>query len=299
MSLSSIGGPLLYDNRNTMGQTGWLFTWLPPIMAQTGWLFTWLPPIMGQTAWLFTVSSWHGLWKNQSETCRLHLISTVNTGLLYHERLWLLYSCLNACKHIMSTVGSCMSIIHWWVLLKSIETRAVCKTCMPHIWAVRCTGSHCVNTTFVTVTLTFDLVTWKSIGVICKSRSMYLWSVMILGKSVLELSFENHLTISGHCDLDLVTSKSIGVICESWSIYLWSFMILGICFLELSSENHFTISGHRDLDLWPSDIKINRGHLRVMINLPMKFHDPSRMRSWVIIRKPFYYFGSPWPWPLT
>ncbi|KAH3742406.1 hypothetical protein DPMN_122777 [Dreissena polymorpha] len=40
-----------------MGQTGWLFTWLPPIMAQTGWLFTWLPPIMGQTAWLFTVSS--------------------------------------------------------------------------------------------------------------------------------------------------------------------------------------------------------------------------------------------------
>jgi hypothetical protein len=174
----------------------------------------------------------------------LHLISTVNTGLLYHERLWLLYSCLNACKHIMSTVGSCMSIIHWWVLLKSIETRAVCKTCMPHIWAVRCTGSHCVNTTFVTVTLTFDLVTWKSIGVICKSRSMYLWSVMILGKSVLELSFENHLTISGHCDLDL----------------------------------------------WPCDLKIYRVHLRVMINLPMKFHDPRRMRSWVIIRKPFYNF---------
>jgi len=98
---------------------------------------------------------------------------------------------------------------------------------------------------------------------------------------------------------DLVTWKSIGVICESWSMYLWSFMILGVSVLELSSGNHFTISGHRDLDLWPSDLEINRGHLRVMINLPMKFHDPRRMRSWVIIRKPFYYFGSPWPWPLT
>jgi hypothetical protein len=80
-----------------------------------------------------------------------------------------------------------------------------------------------------------------------------------------------------------LTSKSIGVICESWSIYPWSFMILGVCVLELSSRNHFTISGHCDLDLWPSDLKINRGHLQVMINVPMKFHDPSPKRSWVII----------------
>ncbi|KAH3794022.1 hypothetical protein DPMN_147551 [Dreissena polymorpha] len=38
-------------------------------------------------------------------------------------------------------------------------TRAVCKTYMPPIWAVSCSGSHCVNTFFVTVTMTFDLVT--------------------------------------------------------------------------------------------------------------------------------------------
>jgi len=115
------------------------------------------------------------------------------------------------------------------------KTRAVCKTCMPPPlkWAVSCSGSHCVNTFFVTVTLTFDLVTWKSIGVIC----------------------------------------------ESWSMYLWSFMILGVSVLELSSGNHFTGSSHRDLDLWPSDLNINRGHLRVMINVPMKFHDPRRKRS--------------------
>ena len=63
--------------------------------------------------------------------------------------------------------------------------------------------------------------------------------------------------------------------------------------------NHFTASGHCDLDLWPSDLKINRGHLPVMTNVPMKFHDPRRKRSWVIIRKPFSYFQSLWPWPVT
>ena len=109
-----------------------------------------------------------------------------------------------------------------------IKTRAVSKTCMPPIWAVSCSGSHCVNTFFVTVNLTFDLVTWKSIGVICKS----------------------------------------------WSMYLWSFMILGVSILNSSSGNHFTVSTHCDLDLWLSDLTINRDHLPVMINLPMKFHDP-------------------------
>ena len=63
---------------------------------------------------------------------------------------------------------------------------------MPPIWALSCSDSHFVNMFFVTVTLTFDLVTWKSIGVICESWSMYLWSFMILGPSV-ELSSGNHL----------------------------------------------------------------------------------------------------------
>ena len=207
------------------------------------------------------------------------------------------------------------------------------------------------------VTLTFDLVTSKSIGVICQSWPMSLWSFMIPGVSVLELSSGNHFPISSqpfycfsHCDLDLwpsdlkinrghlpvmtnvpmkfrdprpkrswviirkpfycfqvtvtltfdlVTWKSIGVICQSWPMSLWSFMIPGLSVLELSSGNHFTASGHCDLDLWPSDLKINRGHLPVMTNVPMKFRDPRPKRSWVIIRKPFYCFRSLWPWPLT
>ena len=98
---------------------------------------------------------------------------------------------------------------------------------------------------------------------------------------------------------DLVTWKSIGVICQSWSMYIFSFMILGVHVLELSSGNHLTGSSHHDLDLWPSDLKIKSGHQGVMINVPMKFHDPTRKPSWVINRKPFYCVESPWPWPLT
>jgi len=51
----------------------------------------------------------------------------------------------------------------------------------------------------VTVTLTFDQVTSKSIGLICESWSMFLWSFMILGPSVLELSSDNHL-VDGQTD---------------------------------------------------------------------------------------------------
>jgi len=56
---------------------------------------------------------------------------------------------------------------------------------------------------------------------------------------------------------------------------------------ELSSGNHFTVSSHCDLDLWPRVLKINRGHLSVMTNVPMNFPDPRLKRSSVIIRKPF------------
>jgi hypothetical protein len=52
----------------------------------------------------------------------------------------------------------------------------------------------------VTVTWTFDIETWKSIEVICQSWSIYLWSFMILGVCVLELSYDNHL-VDGPTDL--------------------------------------------------------------------------------------------------
>jgi len=170
---------------------------------------------------------------------------------------------------------------------------------MPPIWALSCSDSHFVNMFFVTVTLTFDLVTWKSIGVICESWSMYLWSFMILGITILELSSWNHFTISVHRDLDLWHSDL--------KLNRDHLRVMINVFMKFHDPRHkrswviirkpFNYFGHHDHDFWPSDLK--RGHMRVMINVPMKFHDPSHKLSWVIIRKPFYFFGSMLPWPLT
>ena len=151
------------------------------------------------------------------------------------------------------------------------------------IWAVSCSGSHWLNTFFVTVNLTFDLVVVVMVVVFLS----YHQETILLFRVTVTLTF------------DQVTWELIGVTCQSWSMYLWSLINLGVSFLQLSSGNHFTVSSHHDLDLWPSDLNINRGHLPVMINVPMKFHDPRRKRSWVIIQKPFYCFESLWPWPLT
>jgi len=53
------------------------------------------------------------------------------------------------------------------------------------------------------VTLTFDLLTPKSIGVFCSIRAITLWSLKALGQRVLELLSGNGFHSSGHYDLDL------------------------------------------------------------------------------------------------
>jgi len=173
---------------------------------------------------------------------------------------------------------------------------------MPPIWAVSCSGCHCVNIFFVTVTLTFYLVTWKSIVlIICQSWSIYLWRFMILGLTILELSSGNLFTVMSHCDLDLWPSDlkiNKGYIPVMINVPI-KYMVLCVSIFEISSGYYFTALSHFDLDLWPSDLNINRGNLQVMINVPMKFHDPRRKHSWVIIRKSLNCFDSLWPWPLT
>ena len=54
-----------------------------------------------------------------------------------------------------------------------------------------------------TVTLTFDLLTLKSIGIFYSIRAITLWSLKALGQRVLELLSGNGFHSSGHCDLDL------------------------------------------------------------------------------------------------
>lgn len=125
--------------------------------------------------------------------------------------------------------------------------------------------------------MTFDLLILKSIGVICEWWSTSLPTLMIIGQNILKLSSKMVL-------LDLLTSKSIGVIYQWWLN---------------DSKQCFSILGHFDLDRWPTDLKKDRGHLPMMNNFPIKFHDPEPKHTQVIIRKWFYYFGSLWPCPLT
>ena len=53
-----------------------------------------------------------------------------------------------------------------------------------HSWFIDCT--RCWRPTWP-LTLTFDLLTWQSIGIIYSSRTIYLPSLKLLGQSVLEL----------------------------------------------------------------------------------------------------------------
>mgnify|MGYP001586323406 CR=1 FL=1 len=150
------------------------------------------------------------------------------------------------------------------------------------------------------MTLKFDLLSPKSIRVICRSWPTSLSTFMILGPSVSSYNPEMKLMFRAPVTLtyDLMYPKSIWVIYRSWPTSLSSFMILGLSVLQLSSGNDFSVSGPCDIDLWPYQPKINRGLLPVMTNFPINFHDPRPKRSPVIIRKWFYCFGPLWPWPL-
>jgi len=76
------------------------------------------------------------------------------------------------------------------------------------------------------------------------------------------------------------------LICSKYLHYNWT-RLSG--FIKSSGQRHMPPKRglDRNLDLWQSDLKINRSHVPVMINVPMKFHDIRPKRSWVIIRKPF------------
>ena len=151
------------------------------------------------------------------------------------------------------------------------------------------------------MTLTFDLLTSKSIGRILDSWWVSVWSFMIIGWLQSQLSSGNHFQITMRHDLtfDLLTSKSIGRILDSWWVSVWSFMIIGWLQSQLSSGNHFQITMRHDLDLWPFDLKINRAHPWLMGSKCMKFHDHWLITESVIVRKPFSNNHAPWPWPLT
>ena len=104
------------------------------------------------------------------------------------------------------------------------------------------------------LTLTFDLLTWKSIGIIYSPRTIYVPSLKLLGQSVLELSVAQRwsklawpLTLT----FDLLTWKWIGIIYYQvwtfWGKALLSYQLLGQSVLELSVAQG-EVDWH---DLWP------------------------------------------------
>ena len=127
------------------------------------------------------------------------------------------------------------------------------------------------------MTLTFDLLTPKSIGHILDSWGASVWSFMIIGGLHSQLWSGNHFQTSIIYDLDLWTPKSIGHILDSWGASVWNFMIIGGLHSQLWSGNHFQTSLIHDLDLWSFDPKINRAHPWLMGSKCMKFHD----HSWI------------------
>ena len=92
------------------------------------------------------------------------------------------------------------------------------------------------------MTLTFDLLTSKSIGRILDSWWVSVWSFMIIGWLQSQLSSGNHF--------QNITTQSVASprLHKLISIYL-----------------------HCDLDLWPLTSKINRVHPLIMVNMSAKF----------------------------
>jgi len=127
-----------------------------------------------------------------------------------------------------------------------------------------------------TVTLTFDLVTSKFTGVIYWPWPIVLPSTMTVTHKLFKIMCRHCFCIKWHYDLftfDLVTSKFIGVIYWPWPIFLQKIMTVTHKLFKILSGHCFCIKWYCDLDVWPSNLKICRGHLLTMTNLPIKYHD--------------------------
>ena len=141
------------------------------------------------------------------------------------------------------------------------------------------------------MTLTFDLLTSKSIGRILDSWWVSVWSFMIIGWLQSQLSSGNHFQTRG------ATYKSIlKVLLKQYRSPTDPNKFKSATII---SVDHFQITMRHDLDRWPFDPKINRAHPWLMGSKCMKFHDHRLITESVIVRKPFSNNHAPWPWPLT
>jgi hypothetical protein len=99
------------------------------------------------------------------------------------------------------------------------------------------------------VTLTFDLLTQKSIGFFYSIRAITIFSLNGLEQALLQLLTGYGFHSSGPLWPWPLTPKSIGVLYSIRTSIVWSLNALGQTLLEILSGNGFHCSGPCDLDL--------------------------------------------------
>ena len=145
------------------------------------------------------------------------------------------------------------------------------------------------------MTLTFGLLTSKSIGRILDSWWVSVWSFMIIGWLQSQLSSGNHFQTRGQ-HIGATYKSILKVLLKQYRSPTDPNKFKSATII---SVDHFQITMHHDLDRWPFDPKINRAHPWLMGSKCMKFHDHRLITESVIVRKPFSNNHAPWPWPLT
>ena len=147
------------------------------------------------------------------------------------------------------------------------------------------------------MTLTFDLLTSKSIGRILDSWWVSVWSFMIIGWLQSQLSSGNHFQITMRHDLDLWPfdlkinrAHPWLMVSKCMKFHDHRLITESVIVRKPFSNNHAPWP-------WPLDLKINRAHPWLMVSKCMKFHDHWLITESVIVRKPFSNNHAPWPWP--
>ena len=143
------------------------------------------------------------------------------------------------------------------------------------------------------MTLTFDLLTPKSIGSILDSWGDCMWSFIKIGVKGKQLCARNLFQLSLHRDLDLwpfdpkvhrVHTRLMGRL----HVKFHEDRCNGEAVMRFKPFYLNAQSLYCDLDLWPFDPKVHRAHTWLMGRLHVKFHE-DRCNGEAFMRlKPFY-----------
>ena len=115
----------------------------------------------------------------------------------------------------------------------------------------------------ISLTLTFEHVNWKSIGVIYPLEAFLVSSVATFHQMGQRYSTDIIYTKTSTLNLtfDHVTWKSTGVIFSPGAFTVSSLTNFQQRDKKILYRHHLYIDQQFDLNLWPCDLKINRGHL--------------------------------------